>query len=94
VTAAFFLFMIPEMIGLIRREDSLPPLTYTVRRYLPRWIPTAVTWAVAAWMFYVWCIPVDGMTQAQHPLLAAIAIFGVAGWLTNHWDVTYDGPPE
>lgn len=93
-TSALILFLLPELLGLVHRGDSLPPLTYTVRRYVPRWVPVAITWGIAAWMFYVWCIPVDGMTMAAHPLIVAIAIFGVAGWLTNHWDVTYDGPGE
>ena len=89
--AAFIvLFMLPEMVGLRKREDALPPLTYAVRRYSPRWIPDAVTWGVAAWMFAAWVL--SGATL--HPVFVSVAIFGTAGWLTNHWDVTYDGPGE
>jgi uncharacterized membrane protein YiaA len=90
--AAFVvLFLVPEMIGVRVRGDSLPPLTYATRRYVKRWVPDAVTWAVGAWMAYAWCIPVDGVTKAQHPLAVFVAIFTMCGWLTNHWDVTYDG---
>lgn len=91
-TAFVVLFLLPEMIGLRRRGDSLPPLTYTIRRYVPRWVPSAVTWGVAAWMAWVWCLGPEA--SAEHPLLVFIAIIGTAGWLTNHWDVTYDGLGE
>lgn len=98
-TAALVLFLLPEMIGVRVRGDSLPPLTYAVRRYVKRWIPDAATWGLAGWMAYAWCLPHwDGTAwlppQAEHPLLVFSLILGVAGWLTNHWDVTYDGAGE
>lgn len=82
--AAFaLLFLLPEMIGLLRHHDALPPLTYVVRRYVPRWVPTAVTFGCGAWLAEMW------VDRADHPLLALVIIATFVGWLTNHWDVTY-----
>lgn len=89
-SAFVVLFLLPEMVGLRVRGDSLPPLTYAVRRYVPRWVPSAVTWAVAGWMAGAWVLD----HRAVHPVLVLVIVFGMAGWLTNHWDVTYDGPGE
>lgn len=91
-SAAFLvLFLLPEMIGLLHRGDRLPPLTYAIRRYVPRWVPSAVTFGVGGWMAYAW---LAGKHRAVHPVLVAAAIAAMVGWLTNHWDVTYDGPGE
>lgn len=84
--AVLVLFGVPEAIGVRRRGDRLPPLTYVVRRYAPRWIVVPVVWAFAgaaggSWFGFV------------HPWRLA-ALFALVGWLTNHFDVTYDGPGE
>jgi hypothetical protein len=78
------LFLLPELIGLRRHRDALPPLTFVTRRYVPRWVPTAVTFACGAWLAASW------WQRAVHPMLAVIVVAGFVGWLTNHWDVTYD----
>lgn len=88
VAAFSVLFLLPEMIGLVHRGDSLPPLTYAVRRYLPRWMPDMVTFAAGAWVAWLW-IPI-----AVHPLVCAVSVAGFVGWLTNHWSRTYEGPGE
>lgn len=93
-TAFVVLFLLPEMIGAWRRGDSLPPLTYAVRRYVPRWVPDAVTGMVGTWMAWIWLVPRNEVSAAHHPLLVAIIIAGFVFWLINHWDVTYDGPGE
>lgn len=85
---AVVLFLVPEFIGLARHHDALPPLTYVVRRYVPRWVPTSVTFGAAAWFAATW------VPHAEHPGLVAVGIAAVAGWMTNHWDVTYDDPHE
>lgn len=76
-------FLLPEMVGLRRHRDALPPLTYVVRRYVPRWVPTAVTFGVGAWMAFAF-LPV-----VEHPAVVGSAIAGLVGWLDNHWAVTY-----
>ena len=76
-------FLLPEMVGLRRHRDGLPPLTYVVRRYVPRWVPTAVTFGAGAFLICEWW----GVTGARE--LEAVGVATMIGWLTNHWDVTY-----
>lgn len=77
--AAFgVLFLLPELVGLRRHRDALPPLTYVTRRYVPRWVPTALSCAAGAWLCLLWPAP-----------LFIIGAAGMVGWLINHWDVTY-----
>lgn len=83
-TAAFVLFMIPELIGLRTEEDALPPLTHVVRLWVPRWATYAVTGMAGAWMALVW------WQVAVHPLLVEVAIAGVTFWLVEHWHDAYD----
>lgn len=82
VAAIGLLFMAPELIGLWRHKDGLPPLTYVTRRYLPRWAPTMLTFALGVWLATLYRDPVFWVADAAW-----------AGWMTNHWDVTYDGIP-
>lgn len=28
-------FLVPELISILKRDDSLPPLTHTIRHFLP-----------------------------------------------------------
>lgn len=72
------LFMLPELVGLRRHRDSLPPLTYVTRRYLPRWLPDLLTFAGGALLAVLYPTPWFWILDA-----------GLVGWLTNHWDVTY-----
>ncbi len=37
IAAAVF-FLIPELISVSVKNDSLPPLTHTVRHFLPNWL--------------------------------------------------------
>lgn len=77
--AAFgVLFLLPELVALRRHRDGLPPLTYVTRRYLPRWMPDALTFAGGALLAILY--PVDWFWVIDA---------GMVGWLTNHWDVTY-----
>ena len=38
VLAAIFGFLAPEMISLLRKTDDFPPLTHTIRHFLPNWV--------------------------------------------------------
>jgi hypothetical protein len=78
VAAFGLLFLLPELVGLRAHRDALPPLTYVTRRYVPRWIPTALTFAFGAFLATLW-----------HDQLFLVVDAGMVGWLTNHWDVTY-----
>ena len=65
-------------------DDALPPLTQVIRRYVPRWAAFAAIYgiwgaAVAHWLNF-----------SQWYVIAVAAAF--LGWLTDHFDVTYDKP--
>lgn len=85
--AVFLLFFIPEGIGLRRRGDDLPPLTYAIRRHMPRWVVDTMIFALGAWAAVTW-------SQRPHWHLILVIDAAIVGWLTNHFDVTYDGPGE
>jgi len=87
VFAAVPLFLVPEAIGLRRRGDSLPPLTYAVRRYVPRWLVSPSIFALAAYAAISWW-------GSPYRTLVECADAFCAAWLMNHFDVTYDGPGE
>jgi hypothetical protein len=78
VAAFLALFFVPEMVGLRRHRDSLPPLTYVVRRYLPQWMPTGLTWGFGALLAVLFHNPLFWIGDAT-----------MCGWLTEHWNVTY-----
>lgn len=71
-----------EAIGVRRHRDRLPPLTYIARRYLPRWLTFVIIGAGVGVAGGYWF-------GFAHPL-ALGALFGLHGWLLNHFDVTYD----
>lgn len=50
LTLAFFAVL--ETIGLRRKGDAWPPLTYVIRRYLPAWLFFAGLGALVGWL--VW----------------------------------------
>lgn len=84
--ATVVLFGVPEFIGVRHRGDRFPPLTYVVRRYVPRWVVDTVVWGFAGAAGGSWF-------GFAHPWRVG-ALFALVGWLTNHFDVTYDGPGE
>lgn len=82
LTVALVLFGVPEVIGLLRRDDAFPPLTFVLRRYVPRWLThTAVSGAWGAVSAYWLGFP--------RPW-AVGALLALYGWLGDHFDVTYD----
>lgn len=83
-TAALLLFLLPELIGLRRDDDSLPPLTHVVRLWVPRWLIQALSLAAAVWMAVAW------WPKAEHPLIMVVCVAGIYGWLQDHWDTVYD----
>lgn len=38
VVATIPLFFAPEIIRILKKSDSLPPLTHTIRHFLPNWL--------------------------------------------------------
>jgi hypothetical protein len=90
VSLAVPLFLLPEAIGLLRKGDSLPPLTYVIRRYIPRWCVYPIVWSFGAWGAISW----SSLKPQAYRNLVWLALAFVVGWLNEHFDVTYDSPGE
>lgn len=78
-------FLVPELISLQRKDDALPPLTHTIRHYLPNWaafplINFALGSVGAHWL---------GLSSRQWGVGALMALLG---WLTDHFIGTYARP--
>ena len=76
-------FLLPEMISILKRRDSLPPLTHTIRHFLPNWVAFPLIYFAlgsvgAQWLDFV------------GPLRIGL-LMGLLGWLTDHFTVTYAG---
>lgn len=82
VIAAALGFGIMEGIGLARHGDPYPPLTYVIRAYVPRWVAFATIYAITGAGGAVWL-------GVRRPWRVA-AVVALLGWLTSHFDVTYD----
>jgi hypothetical protein len=84
VIAAAIGFGLPEGISLMRQRDSLPPLTHTIRHFLPDWFAFPVIYGffgtiAATWLGFVRPWRLGGL-------------FALLGWLTDHFTVTYAHP--
>jgi hypothetical protein len=85
IGAVIVFFLIPELVSL-RRGDSLPPLTQTIRHLLPGWLAFPLIYgllgafgAKALGVVRWWAVGV---------------LFGLLGWLTEHFTFTYlEGDP-
>lgn len=83
-TAFVVLFLLPELVGLSSSTDTLPPLTHVVRLWVPRWVTYTLTFGLGAWMIGAW------WERAVHPLIMAVLVAGMVGWLVEHWRAAYD----
>ncbi len=81
---AVVLFGVPEALGMLRPHDAFPPLTQVIRQYVPRWLAFTVIYGFVGLAAGNW-FDVDNRWG-----VAAIA--GVLGWLTTHFDLTFDHP--
>ena len=83
VVAALVGFLLPEMISLIKKQDSLPPLTHTIRHFLPNWV---------AFPLIYFSLGAVGANWLDFPQPIRIGLLmGLLGWLTDHFTVTYAG---
>lgn len=82
--AAVVLFLVPELISLIARHDSLPPLTHTIRHFLPNWVAFSLIYGVLGSIGGRWL-------DFPRPYRMGI-LFASLGWLTDHFAVTYAHP--
>lgn len=78
--AFFVLFFIPELISL-KKGDSLPPLTQTVRHFLPVWLAFPLLYGL---------LGAYGAKALGYGRWWAVGVlFGLLGWLTEHFTFTY-----
>lgn len=71
-----------EGVGLVREKDAFPPLTFLIRRYLPRWLAFAAIYALVGGAGAYWF----RISRAER----VAGMFALLGWLTAHFDLTYD----
>jgi hypothetical protein len=83
LVTAIVLFLVPEMISIIKKDDSLPPLTHTIRHFLPNWLAFPLIY------FSLGCVGAHWLRFAK-PLQIGL-LMGLLGWLTDHFTVTYAG---
>lgn len=83
VGAAVVGFLIPELTSILRRRDSLPPLTHTIRHFLPNWLAFPLIYFSLGSVGAQW---LDFSSPMRIGLL-----MGLLGWLTDHFTVTYAG---
>ena len=86
MVVALILFGIPEWIGVWKTHDDLPPLTYTIRHFLPNWLAFPLIYGLlgaigARWLGF------------GYPRFWGVgAMFALLGWLTDHFTITYARP--
>jgi hypothetical protein len=77
-------FGIPEAISLLKHNDAFPPLTHTIRHFLPSWF---------AFSFIYFMLGSVGATWLEFPRPFHLGgLFAVLGWLTEHFTVTFAHP--
>ena len=84
IAAAAVGFALPEAISVHKKLDSLPPLTHTIRHFLPN--------QVAFPLIYFSLGSVGAHWLQFGRTFAVGALLGVLGWLTDHFVVTYARP--
>lgn len=86
VGAAVLLFGLPEWIGVRDPHDDRPPLTHTIRHFLPNWLAFPLIYGLLGAIGGRWL-------AIGYPRFWGVgAIFAPLGWLTDHFTVTYARP--
>jgi hypothetical protein len=84
--AAAILFGVPEGIGVAKTSDSLPPLTHTIRHFLPNFVAFPLIYGSLGAVGARWL-------RLGFPRFWGVgAMFGLLGWMTDHFTVTYARP--
>ena len=66
------------------QDDSLPPLTHTIRHFLPNWVAFPLIYFLLGTIGAQWL----GFQRPFH----LGGLFALLGWLTNHLSVAYSRP--
>lgn len=86
VLASIPLFLAPEMLSIWRKNDSFPPLTHTIRHFLPNWVAFPLIY------FLLGSVGARALGFDFPRNLHVGGLFGLLGWLTDHFSVTYAEP--
>jgi hypothetical protein len=74
-------FLVPELVSLVKQQDSLPPLTHTIRHFLPNWVAFPLIYFSLGSVGAHWL-------DFSEPVRIGL-LMGLLGWLTDHFTVTY-----
>ncbi len=77
-------FLVPEMISISKKDDSLPPLTHTIRHFLPNWVAFPLIYFALGAVGAHWL-------EFSRPFEIGL-LMGLLGWLTDHFTLTYAEP--
>lgn len=84
VPAAVVGFLVPELLSLVKQDDAFPPLTHTIRHFLPNWLAFPLIYFSVGSVGAHWL-------RVGRPFSIG-ALFALLRWLTDHFIVTYDRP--
>jgi hypothetical protein len=76
-------FGLMEAIGLLKKKDAYPPLTFVMRRYLPRWLTQTAVWAY-------WGAAVGVLLELPFEAWKLAVLTGLLGWSQDHFDIVYE----
>jgi hypothetical protein len=75
--------MVPEVFSVLKRDDSLPPLTHTIRHFLPNWLAFPLIYGIVGSVGSHWL-------GFDRPFGVGV-LAALLGWLTDHFTLTYRG---
>ena len=77
-------FLLPEIVNVVKKDDSLPQRTHTIRHFLRDWL---------AFPFIYFCLGSIGAHWLDFSRPIALGLlFALLGWLTDPFSVTYAQP--
>lgn len=86
VVATVPLFFFPELFAIRRSRDRFPPLTHTIRHFLPNWFAFPLIY------FFFGAIAARALGFGYPRNLHVGGLFALLGWLTDHFTATYREP--
>lgn len=86
VVATIPLFFLPEVISIRAQDDAYPPLTHTIRHFIPNWLAFPLIY------FFFGAIASRALGFDYPRNLHVGGLFALLGWLTDHFTATYREP--
>ena len=81
------LFLVPEIVAVLRRDPRFPPLTQTIRHFLPNDIAFPLLWGLPGAAAGRWL----GLLPWWRYFFCGV-VTALLGWFTTHFTVTYARP--